>query len=81
MHGISLHDGNCHLVNACELYTCFFSVSCFHPVTLDVTATEDLTNLSPAPENGAVHLGALSVGNSTADENFEISYIRKMGLG
>ena len=59
-YGTGLHNGDCHLVNISELYTCFFSTSYFHPVTLDLTGTEDLTGLtnspSPPPQMGVVDL-------------------------
>ena len=42
---ISLCNSYCHLVNVTE-YMCFFSASCFHLVTLDLTVTEDLTGLT-----------------------------------
>ena len=34
------------------IYMCFFSASCFHPVTVDLTATEDFTWLDTPSKNG-----------------------------
>ena len=37
-----MHD---HSKAVCSSYTCFFPASCFHPVTIDLVASEDLTGL------------------------------------
>ena len=49
-YDVSLCDSNCHLVNVTELYMCLSLASCFHPVRLDLIATEDLTGLTNHPK-------------------------------
>ena len=65
-YSISLCDSDCHLVNVTELYTRVFSASCFHAVTLDLSATGDLTGLTDLPppkkKMWGVCLGEGSVG-------------------
>ena len=54
-YSISLHDSCRHLVNITEQQI-FFSASGFLLVILDLTGTEDLTNLSLLPPPNGVHV-------------------------